>query len=503
MSILREKRDGFTFWGLFLATVVSRIPFHSRVLYHWDSVNFAFGMRDFDVLAEQPHPPGYILYVWLSRLVDVIFRDPQTTMVSIAIVASGLAVGSLYLLGREIWDRRTGLIAALLLASSPLFWFYGEIALPHTLDAFLVILSVGLLYRAYRGESRFLWPAVTVLAITGGVRPQTLVFLLPLTIVVAWRSGWQRLFAAGAVGAIICLAWFVPLVASCGGVEPYLRKSQEFFGWFQQDTALLGPAGISGLLFNTRRIGMYTLYGMAAGLIPAAAWPLARVTRRSGSLQRERWVFLGLWIAPPLLFYALVHMGQQGLTFVYLPALLLLAARGLTWLGRRRWLAVVTVALVLANAVLFCLGPEYVAGQRLLTRTALVNTDRYYAGRFNAIRETFAPQQAAVISVRWHHLEYYLPTYPLLRLNTGLPGRPRAVYAYRWPGEEGLTPADMGFVMNEDQETMVILFDAEIVTSAPLAGSIPLTGGDSLRVLQVGADQRLRYRDGVLEVVDS
>lgn len=501
MRILTEKRDLLTFWGLFLGTVMSRIPFRSRILYHWDSVNFAYGMRQFDVLAEQPHPPGYILYVWLCRLVDVVFRDPQATMVVVAIVASGLAVGVLYLLGGAMWDRRTGLVAALLLSSSPLYWFYGEIALPHALDAFLVILSVMLLYRAYRGETRFLWPAVIVLAITGGVRPQSLVFLLPLTVIVAWRGGWRRMLGAGAIGAVVCLAWFVPLVTSCGGLGPYLRKMNEFSFRFLEDTSVLRQAGLAGVLFNTRRIGMYTLYGMAAGLIPAVVGPVIWAARRSEPPRRETWVYLGLWLAPPLLFYGLVHMGQQGLTFVYLPALLLLAAHGLTSLRGNRRVVAVTLALVLMNGVLFCLGPEYVLGQRLLTRAALVNADRYYGDRFSAVREAFAPQEAVIVALRWHHLEYYLPTYSLLRLSQGGPGHPHELYAYHWPGEEGLTLADLGLASGVGHEVSVILFDEEIMTSASLADSVPLSSGDSLRVLRLEDGQRLCYQEGMLEVV--
>jgi len=65
---------------LLLITILSRIPFRSQVLYHWGSVNFAFAMQRFDVAAEQPQPPGYIAYVWLCRLVDLLFHDLQVTM---------------------------------------------------------------------------------------------------------------------------------------------------------------------------------------------------------------------------------------------------------------------------------------------------------------------------------------------------------------------------------------------------------------------------------------
>jgi hypothetical protein len=80
---------------LALATWLSRLPFVGEVLYHWDSLNFAFSLERFDVAASQPHVPGYLLYVGLIRLVNLAFDNPQRTMVAISIAASGLAVAAL------------------------------------------------------------------------------------------------------------------------------------------------------------------------------------------------------------------------------------------------------------------------------------------------------------------------------------------------------------------------------------------------------------------------
>ncbi len=253
---------------LILGVGISRVPFRTRILYHWDSVNFAFAMRHFDVAADQPQPPGYILYVWLCRLVDLFFHDPNATMVWISIVASGLAVAFLYLLGRAMWDERVGLIAALLLASSPLFWFYGEIALPHALDTAMVLLSAWLLWRVREGDRRMVWPAVVTLGIAGGIRPQTLVFLLPLALYAVARVGVARLVGAAALGAAVCLAWFLPLTVSVGGVGRYLEVMSAFSGRFQQTTSVLMGAGWKGVVYNLRKLVLYTFYGLASSLLP-------------------------------------------------------------------------------------------------------------------------------------------------------------------------------------------------------------------------------------------
>jgi len=505
---LRIYREGWIVTALFLGTVLSRIPFRSQVLYHWDSVNLAFAMQDFDIAAEQPQPPGYILYVWLCRLVDYLFHDPQTTMVWISMVASGLAVGFLYLLGREMWGQQVGLLGALFLASSPLFWFYGEIAVPHTVDAFLVILSVWLLYRVWCGEAHVLWLAAIALGVAGGVRQQTLVFLLPLALYATWRAGWKRLLPAGLLGIAVCLAWFVPLAASCGGLGAYLNKMFRFSEHFQQSTSVLMGAGWSGVAYNARKIVLYTLYGGAAALVPAAVYLMARVTRLAWPQQWGRLIFLAFWAVPALSFYALIHMGQQGLIFIFLPVLLVAGAVGLARLVGPRWVWVAAALLVLVNAAVFCLAPEYplgLGGQRLLSRAALVSTDRYYLDRMAAVQKTFSPQHTAIVAVRWHHLEYYLPGYSLLRLDHGPPNQPRVLTPRQWPGENGeLSVDDLALVPNGNGEVAVILFDDEIAAHYQLlspAEAVALPGGQRLMVLWLGTRDRLKYQAGSLEVV--
>jgi len=99
---------------LFLVTVATRIPFTSKLLYHMDSVHFALALRRFDITVHQPHPPGYFLYVMLGRFLNLFVKDANTVYVSISIFFSGLTVVAIYYLGREIFDHRTGLLAAVI-----------------------------------------------------------------------------------------------------------------------------------------------------------------------------------------------------------------------------------------------------------------------------------------------------------------------------------------------------------------------------------------------------
>ena len=90
------------------------------MLYNWDAVQFALALAEYDVGKHQPHPPGYILYVVLGRLVNAWLGDPAAAYVLLAVVFSGLTTFVVYLLARAIYDRATALAAATLLAVSPL-----------------------------------------------------------------------------------------------------------------------------------------------------------------------------------------------------------------------------------------------------------------------------------------------------------------------------------------------------------------------------------------------
>jgi hypothetical protein len=485
---------------LFVGTVLSRIPFRSHVLYHWDSVNFAFAMREFNLAKEQPQPPGYIVYVWLCRLMDTVVHDAQTTMVIISIGASALAVVALFCLGRTMFNTQTGLIAALFLATSPLFWFYGEIALPHSLDTLLVILSAWWLYETMRGRHRYLYVAVVILAIAGGVRQQTIVFLAPLLLFALRRVGWKRFLAAGALGAVICLIWFIPLMALSDGFATYLRVMGEFSRRYQSTTSVFVGGGWWGIRRNVLKLTMYTLFGWSATLIAGVFYAIRRLWWHERLQSWERLVFLLLWMVPALIFYVIIHMGQQGLVFVFLPALLLISAVGLErlFVTRPGYVIVATSVLVLLNVGVFCLVPEYPLGpdtQRLLTRATLINSDRYYQDRFRAIDKNFTPDSTAILAANWHHVEYYLPAYELLPIDVIPKWELGAGQVSNRQGEEErLSVEDLGLISDADGLARIIIFDEELASfneTPELTQAVKLGYGDRMEILTLSVDQVL------------
>jgi hypothetical protein len=316
---------------LALVTLLSRWPYRARMLYNWDAVQFALALREFDIAKHQPHPPGYLLYVGLGRLVNATIGDPSQAYVALAMLFSAATTFVVYWLARALYDRATALAAAALLAVSPLFWFYGSVGLTYAGEAFGASLVAFLALGALRGRESHVYLSALALGLVGGLRLSVLVLLFPLwlaAVVVGSRSlrptGARRLGLAGAVLVAAVLSWLLPLMWLSGGPGAYLAASRQLYASVVLPTSILG-----GALDTTFRQARYLLESVAVGLGPLA---LALVTlpvyvRRRG-WRREEW-FLLAWIVPPTVFYALVHFGQAGYVLTFLPALVVLLSRAL------------------------------------------------------------------------------------------------------------------------------------------------------------------------------
>src|SRR5258707_2465234 len=70
---------------------VSRWPFRSHALFSWDSANFALALDKIDIAMHRPHPPGYLGYVFVARLLRHVFPDPNTALVVANLIATALA----------------------------------------------------------------------------------------------------------------------------------------------------------------------------------------------------------------------------------------------------------------------------------------------------------------------------------------------------------------------------------------------------------------------------
>lgn len=425
-AVLQQKaRRAEWFWpaGLVILGLVSRLPFLTRILYHWDAVNFTLALAKYDIAHHQPQPPGYLLYVLLGRLSQLIFPDPNRALQAVSVLSSIGAALAIYYLGRRMFDQRSAAAASLLLLLSPLIWFYSEIAKPNIIDAPMVTLAALLLWQVMRGEDRLILPAAVVLGLAGGFRQQTLVFLAPLAVFAFRKKRFSQMAAGAAVTALVFLASFVPMVLLAGGWQQYQAAVKGLTGTFFTHTSILMGGGLQGLISNVIKWVSFTAYSLLAAGLALALWLLANLRRLPRALRDERTWFLACWILPSLLFYTLIHMGSHGLIFTYLPAVLLLAGKALAdlagWAGRRSFavFSVLLTGVVAAGVLVFLAAPQRITpsgSARIVNLETLREADSFFANRFDLLHAHFDPATTLVITEQWRHAQVYLPEYTVL-----------------------------------------------------------------------------------------
>src|SRR5947207_14803239 len=220
---MRDRADRWDYLlagALGLLTVLSRLPYRARMLYNWDAVQFALALREYDVVKHQPHPPGYILYVGLGRIVNAWLHDPTAAYVLLAVACTGLTTFVVYLLARAVYDRATALAAASVLAVSPLFWFYGSVGLTYAGEALFASSVAYFAFRALDGGEGDGWLAAAYLALAAGMRQSLLLLLLPMWLLACGRRIRRARpvpIGLGILGALTLLS-FVPMVTLTGGL---------------------------------------------------------------------------------------------------------------------------------------------------------------------------------------------------------------------------------------------------------------------------------------------
>lgn len=419
--------------GLVLATVVTRIPFMTHTLYAFDSANYALAVRDFyDVAFHQPHPPGYPLYVFFAKAIDLAVRDANRSLILEGIVWSAAAVACTSLLGRRLFGPTIGLLSGSLLLATVGFWGYGEVAYPYVALAGETSALALLAHQVLTGSRGRVLPLGIVWAISLGVRWDGAVFCVPLAVWALWSVNWRlRAFTLLTAAAIVA-AFGVPMVVLSGGWDVYRQVIADYLRvWSPQSAYVVGDFASGGdtqATYNLNFLVNYLRQMLGVGLILIlylfgrrfAPVPLAADYRSR---------FLAVWTVPPLVVYVFAHLGEPGYVLSLAPqaALLIamavvdlrdeighatavLAARGWHWLPAPRTTGLLTagvlsLAIVGWNVQAFARG---VGPGRLPDLRAHDATTR---AQIEFIQQQDAQQTFVLAHDIFRQLHYYVPQY--------------------------------------------------------------------------------------------
>jgi hypothetical protein len=247
---------------IFLAAHLALLP---RTLEDLDAINFALGVRQFDIAEHQPHPPGYPVFIALGKMSTATLRAvgidaaaPRGLAIWSAL-AGAAAIPAVFLFFRRLEDRNDlARWATLVLAASPLFWFTALRPLSDMLGFATVMWTLAL--AAGQPASRQLVAAALLAGIAVGIRSQTAAVTVPFLAIALSRHRDLR-SAAGAATAFAAgiVIWAVPMLVAAGGPGAYLHALT-----FQAGADFGG----THMLWVSR-----TVRAAAHGLINTFIWP--------------------------------------------------------------------------------------------------------------------------------------------------------------------------------------------------------------------------------------
>ena len=121
-------------------------------------------------------PPGYPIFV---GLMDLVFNDLFFSAKIVSFVSSGLSIFLSYLIGKELYDVRSGLFAALLFAVYPVIILLSVQGYADAPFIFLLLLSIYMFIRSLKVDRIFMYALLgVVFSITFLVRPEGLFILI-------------------------------------------------------------------------------------------------------------------------------------------------------------------------------------------------------------------------------------------------------------------------------------------------------------------------------------
>lgn len=276
------------------------------------------------------HPPLYYLFLnfWTNLFgsSEIVLRFPS-------IIAAVGTIYVLYLIGKELVDKKVGVVAALLLGTSGLHLYYSQEARMYSLAAFFVSLTflffVKIIKKGRVGEW-FLFSFFLALSILTDYLP---VLIIPAFWIFAWReklkTDWRKkLFTSHIILLGISLTW-LPYFLKQLSAGLSVRSHSPF--WWQ----ILGQANFKQFIliptkFIFGRINMDV--DPVQILIVAVAFLIFGLFLVVSLRNRQKTKLVWLWLVIPLVLAALISFWIPTLSYFrflfVLPAFYLLIAAG-------------------------------------------------------------------------------------------------------------------------------------------------------------------------------
>ena len=313
------------------AVVATRLPFISRKLYEFDSVDFAVATFRFSLEQVTPHFPGYILHILFAKVLLLFTRDVNLAFVLVSIILSIGSVLFLWRAGAALRGERVGFMTAVIWLVTPIFWFYGEVATSYMYEALFAcaFLYFGISLLRTPEKKWLVYLFFIAISLATGARQSSVIFFTPCLVYVllktrqplrVWGSGFLLFLAISAV-------WLAILFDFSGGIRAYFAHAGNEVVYRSQ-SVLFG----NSIRVHAEVIAKVFLYLIASALSFIIILKVSLILhwKRTihfikSQLQKSTFQLTTLVAMPPFLFYIGIYFIKAGYLLNILPSLALVS----------------------------------------------------------------------------------------------------------------------------------------------------------------------------------
>lgn len=299
------------------------------------------------------HPPGYFALLWVW---SHIFGFSELSVRLPSVFFGVATVWLTYLIGKELFSKKTGLLAALLLALGPLHVYYSQEARMYSLAAFAGTLSFYFLMGLLKGKKNAGW--FYSLSIFMVLYSDYLVYLIIPTqiIFILWtdRKNLFKHLKFLSVGSLTILPWLTVFPTQLANGR---MTAENVPGWEK----VVGASSVKSLLLvivksiigRIKLSDNFTIYTILMSVIVGFYGVLfyfgvKKITKEVKLLLC--WLFIPVILAFTVSLFIPV-LSYFRMIFI-LPALYLLIANGLTSLSKRFFLPAFSLVVLISAACL-------------------------------------------------------------------------------------------------------------------------------------------------------
>jgi hypothetical protein len=326
--------------GLFLLCIVTRFIAIPASLWEFDDILFARALHKYDIAAHSPHPPGYPVFVAMTRAVYWVTGSEHRALTTVAFIFASLLAPALFYFYREVLaDRRIAFAGALLGSFAPNVWVHSGAGRSDAVAFTLGIIGLTLVLRGIRSP-RSLIAGCAVFGLAMGVRTTLLPVMGPTIALIFFirlrQRQWRSVLVAVAVGTLCVLIWYLPMIYHF--TWPVYRGAvNQQFRYILENDVIFSEVQSPRLFFYRLRRFFEHIWGVRWIMYLVYAFAIAGLIALSLERRWKTICLMAIAFLPYLIFTFVMNTRLNGPLYAlpYMPLFTGFAACGLIMAPRR------------------------------------------------------------------------------------------------------------------------------------------------------------------------